>query len=526
MEKNWEIKKEYRLELVSFIGQTYDKDKVIDEGVLRSISKISYALSCEIMVLINRKGTILDIELGDSQSVTVPSMEKSDRLSGIRLLHTHPNASHILSREDISCLHKNTLDCIIALSVDHLGPYKAEVAFINGETEDKITVDDARFINKYGILDKIKEYDAIFKQNADKYIYQAPVESKAILVGVELGRDDIVKSLEELQNLATTNHIDTVGVVYQKRAKPDSKYFIGEGKVDEIKRLIQNTDADIVIFDNELSGSKQNALEIALGVKVIDRSRLILDIFAGRARTSEGKLQVELAQLKYTLPRLSGMVGTSGRFGGGVGMRGPGETKLELDRRVIERNIQKKTQELAKVKQQRELSRKTRQKNQKVTVAIVGYTNSGKSTLLNLLTRADVYAKDELFATLDTTTRQFYIDSNHEILLVDTVGFINKLPHEFIDAFSSTLEETVYADVLVHVMDISNKDRGLQEEVVLKVLHSIGAKAPVIRVFNKIDKLDEYEIDVDAIYISAKQAKGIDALKTAIVRTIDEIVKR
>lgn len=525
MEKNWEIKKEYRLELLSFIGQTFDKDKVIDEGVFHSICRISYAIKSEIAILINRKGTVLDIEIGDDKSVTIPSMEKRDRLSGIRSIHTHPDASHFLSKEDISCLHHNLFDCVIAISVDAIGANKAQAAFISGEGEEKLTIEDARFINKYGIMDKIKECDEQFKKDVDKYIYQEKLESKAILVGVELGRDDIIKSLEELKSLATTNHIDTVGMVWQKRNKPDAKYFIGEGKVEEIKRLIQNTDADIVIFDNELSGSKQNALETALGIKVIDRSRLILDIFAGRARTSEGKLQVELAQLKYTLPRLSGMIGTSGRFGGGVGMRGPGETKLELDKRVIERNIQKKTQELAKVKQQRSLTRKNREKNQKITVAIVGYTNSGKSTLLNLLTKAGVYAKDELFATLDTTTRQFYIDEKHEILLVDTVGFINKLPHEFIDAFSSTLEETAYADVLVHVMDISNKERATQEQVVLKVLNSIGAKAPVIRVFNKIDKIKAIEKEKDAVYISAKHALGIDQLKLAIVKMVDERTK-
>lgn len=523
MQKNWEIKKEYKNELIDYIGKTFDKDKFIEESLLFSICKISFAIGCEIMVLINRKGQVLDIEIGDSHSASMQQLERKDRLSGIRLIHTHPRGSEMLSKEDISCLHNNLLDCIVSISVDSLGANKAQAAFINDEKEDRIYIEDARFLNKYGLMDKLFEYDKLYKKNADKFTYQQQAESRAVLVGVELGRDDIKKSLEELKSLAETNHIETVDIISQKRLKPDSKFFIGEGKVEDIKKAVQNEYADIVIFDNELSGSKQNALEKVLGVKVIDRSRLILDIFAGRARTSEGKLQVELAQLKYTLPRLSGIVGTSGRFGGGVGMRGPGETKLELDRRVIEKNIQKKTLELAKVKKQRELTRNQRQKNQKITVAIVGYTNSGKSTLLNLLTKANVYAKDELFATLDTTTRQFYIDQNHEILLIDTVGFINKLPHEFIDAFSSTLEETVYADVLVHVMDISNKDWEIQEKVVLNVLNSIGANAPVIRVFNKIDKVKSIEKEQDAVYISAKQNIGIDTLKKKIIKTIDNL---
>lgn len=523
LQKNWEIKKEYKLELEKYIGQIFDKDKVIEESLLMTIGKISYAIDKEIVVLINRKGQVVDIELGDDHSAIVPAINTKDRLSGIRLIHTHPNTSCTLSSLDLSCLHRNLLDCIIAISVDKLGVNQAEVAFIHGEGEERMKVDDARFLNKYGIMEKLYYYDQLYKDSVDRFTYQEEAESRAVLVGVELGKDDIVKSLEELKSLAETNHIETVDILWQKRAKPDAKYFIGEGKVEEIKQSVQNHRADIVIFDNELSGSKQNALETYLGVKVIDRSRLILDIFAGRARTSEGKLQVELAQLKYTLPRLSGIVGTSGRFGGGVGMRGPGETKLELDRRVIEKNIQKKTLELAKVKKQRELTRSQRQKNQKITVAIVGYTNSGKSTLLNLLTKANVYAKDELFATLDTTTRQFYIDKDHEILLVDTVGFIHKLPHEFIDAFSSTLEETVYADVLLHVMDLSNPDQQKQEEVVLNVLRSIGAKAPIIRIFNKIDKVKEYEKQKDAIYISAKNGTGIDQLKEKIVTSIDAL---
>ena len=342
--------------------------------------------------------------------------------------------------------------------------------------------------------------------------------SKAILVGVEFNKnDDTLSSLEELANLAKTADIEVIDTVYQKKDKPDGKYLVGIGKLNDIKERVQLMNANLVIFDNELTGSKHTNLEDFLGVKVIDRSMLILDIFASRARTSEGKLQVELAQLKFSLPRLNALSNTHDRFGGGVGMRGPGETKLELNRRIVEKNIIKIEKELKKVKNQRQISRDNRQKN-KTTVAIVGYTNSGKSTLLNLLTKANVYQKDELFATLDTTTRNLWLKDKKEILLTDTVGFINKLPHEFIEAFNSTLEETIYADVLIHVVDISNKDYLKQKKVVEDLLKKLNVSSPIILVYNKIDKLKEkIEKEQNAIYISALTGEGVDALKSKLL---------
>ena len=287
--------------------------------------------------------------------------------------------------------------------------------------------------------------------------------------------------------------------------------------------MVEEENATIVIFNTQLSGSKINNLEAEFGVRVIDRSVLILDIFASRAKSKEGQLQAELAQLKYSLPRLAGLVGTEGRFGGGIGMRGPGETKLELSRRVIEKKIAEKQVDLNKLKENRALVRNRRYKSRKKTVAIVGYTNAGKSTLMNLITKADILAKDMLFATLDTTTRSVWLGLGKEILLVDTVGFVSNLPHAFVEAFSSTLEESIHSDILIHIVDASNPLHAYQEAVVLKVLQELGVNdAPMITVYNKMDKAFDFEKpkDKNIIYISALKNEGINELKNKIIELI------
>lgn len=325
--------------------------------------------------------------------------------------------------------------------------------------------------------------------------------------------------LAEFKSLAEAAGGEVVGNLTQKLDKPDGRFLIGSGKLEELKEEVARTNATLVVFDNELTGSKINNLETELNVKVIDRTMLILDIFASRALSNEGKLQVELAQMKYNLPRLNAISGSSGRYGsGGIGMRGPGESKLELNRRIVEQKIQEKEKQLKKLKEERDLRRKKRLQSNKPMVAIVGYTNSGKSTLLNTITKANILAKDMLFATLDTTTRNLWLGLNKEIVLCDTVGFVSNLPHQLVEAFSSTLEETLDADLLLNIVDISNPYHDEQEKIVQDVLASLGVKnTPIITVYNKVDKVENLQKKDDCIYISAKQNKGIDELKQKIV---------
>ena len=344
---------------------------------------------------------------------------------------------------------------------------------------------------------------------------------KAILVGVIYSnKEDVSSQLKELSRLAETAGVYVLDSTYQYVREITPATLIGEGKVQEIKDLVQEKDANLVIFDVELSGSQTKNLSDAFGVKVIDRITLILDIFAGRAISNEGKLQVQLAQLKYNMPRLASLKGTSGRFGsGGVGMRGPGETKLELDRRAAQDNIFKLEKEIAKIKQNRQLQKKNRNSNA-FKVAIVGYTNAGKSTLLNLISKAGIYTDDKLFATLDTTSRNVYLDYGKQIVLTDTVGFISKLPHHLVDAFSATLEEAKDANLILHVIDSSNSDKNKQIEVVEQVLNKQQVTAPILRVYNKSDLTNEKFLD--GVCISAKKNLGIDILKAKILEYYDK----
>ncbi len=347
--------------------------------------------------------------------------------------------------------------------------------------------------------------------------------SKVILAGVDLSENDFEDSFAELQELAKTAGGDILASVTQKRHSIDKNYIFGAGKLAEIKELISNKSADLVIFNNNLSPSQITNLEKVLDCRVIDRTMLILDIFAQRAKTAEGKLQVEAAQLKYLMPRLVGRRSDLSRLAGGIGTRGPGETKLETDRRYIRTRLQKLEEEIKRLEKNRNILRRRRLKNQEKTVAIVGYTNAGKSTLLNALTASDVFEADKLFATLDPTTRRLMLPSGKNILITDTVGFIRDLPHEIVDAFKSTLEEAVIADLILIVADVS--DPGCEEKIGVTeaTLEEIGATARRIVVYNKTDKTDKRVADGENfLFISAKTGFGLAALKEKIERFFEE----
>lgn len=355
------------------------------------------------------------------------------------------------------------------------------------------------------------------------------VKEKVILVGVSTDdHDDTEKSLDELEELASTSGAVTVGRVVQNLSQIHPVTYVGKGKLDEIKDLLWETEATGIICDDELSPIQLGNMEDALNTKIMDRTLIILDIFANRASTNEGKIQVELAQLKYRQSRLVGLGKSLSRLGGGIGTRGPGEKKLEMDRRLIKGRIAQLNRELKDVKRHREVTREQRSRNQVPVIAIVGYTNAGKSTLLNTLTGADVLEEDKLFATLDPTTRNLKLPSKQEVLLTDTVGFIRKLPHHLIEAFKSTLEEAKYADIILHVVDASNPQMDEQMYIVYETLMNLEVKnKPVITAFNKQDKVDGEVILRDfkanhVVNISAKTGEGLENLQNVIEEVLRE----
>ena len=353
------------------------------------------------------------------------------------------------------------------------------------------------------------------------------IKEKVILVGVETGGDEPAESsLDELAELARTAGAEVAGRLIQSRESIHPCTYIGKGKLLELKDLLWETDATGIICDDELTSTQLGSLESELSCKVIDRTLLILDIFAARAVSGEGKIQVELAQLRYRASRLTGLGKSLSRLGGGIGTRGPGEKKLEMDRRLIRERISRLKRELKDVEKHRELIRSQRKQSGLKTAALVGYTSAGKSSLLNALTDAGILEDAMLFSTLDTTTRSLMLDNTQEILLTDTVGFIRKLPHHLVEAFKSTLEEARYADIILHVVDASNPNMDMQMHVVYETLRELGAEGkPVITLFNKQDLLKEegYQRDFQAEYsipVSAKTGQGLEELKRALLDVI------
>ena len=512
-------------ELEKLYDAEFERDQFLPDRLLNVLVRYTEQINREMLVYLGRDGSVLEIAIGSIGSIALPELHlrrNPDRLSGFRCIHTHPGGDARLSSVDLQALRLLRFDSMCAVGVQDGRCTGISAAFLGEMEYDNFSI-VMRGPVKPGRIPQMNWMNEI--EQAEVRVKEAIARGgiveqseKAMLIST-----DSEESLEELASLAETAGAMVITRVMQNRLKPDPATFIGSGKAEELSLVCQAMEIDLAIVDDELTGAQQRNLENVLGVRVIDRTALILDIFAQRAQTAEGKLQVELAQMKYRLPRLTGMGTVLSRLGGGIGTRGPGETQLEVDRRRIRKRIDDLQNQLKELKRQRDMRRARRDKQGQTTVALVGYTNAGKSTLLNALSGADVLVEDKLFATLDPVMRNVDLPENRSCLLVDTVGFIRKLPHQLVEAFHSTLEEALYADLLVVVSDVSNPQYREQRDTVFRVLNDLGAgNKPVLEALNKADraKIGDQVEPADAILISAKEGRGLDRLKEEISKRI------
>jgi len=510
-----------------------DKNTIVSSEIIQIMAHITSSSQRELAVFIDRQGRVVSVGVGDAATVQLQAQSRrrgTFRLSGLRCIHTHPSGSGQLSMVDYAALFDLRLDVMAALGVLE-GKIK-EARFACLEPQDgELTKNFQDFgpisadqLSEFNLTTLIQSIESRIIPPAAVSTTEAQEAEKAILVTIA-GED----TLDELALLADTAGAISVARLAQRRNQPDKVFFIGRGKVEELAQLRQLLGAELIIFDNELTPTQVRNLENAIGCRIIDRTTLILDIFAQRARTKEGQLQVELAQLRYSLPRLTGLGNVLSRLGGGIGTRGPGETKLETDRRHIRRHIDELTDALEQVRRHRSRQRQSRRDSTIPVVAMVGYTNAGKSTLLNVLTQAQAYTANQLFATLDPTTRRLPLTSNREVLLTDTVGFIRNLPHHLVKAFRATLEEVAEADLLLHVVDASHAEIAEQIAAVEDVLKQLDAlDKPTIMVFNKTDQLFDHQLLEQAklscshqvVEISAVTGAGLSQLKELIAQSV------
>lgn len=507
------IRKTVLDELATLYDVQLEPGQFMPQDLLQSLCGYSASMNREIAVYITRFGEVADVLIGRADSIDLPDLRLrrgERRLSMVRCVHTHPRATGELSDVDVSALLSMRFDAMCAVGVSEDGrPTSVQCAFLDAESEGHVRRTElisARRLPQEEWLSEIERTDAAYRATAPA---TRTGRERAVLVGIESE-----ESLDELEELAKTAGAETVLRVLQKRPKPDPVYCVGKGKAEELSLRCQAAQADLVIFDEELSGVMQKNLEETLRLKVVDRTALILDIFAARASTREGKLQVEMAQLRYRSQRLLGQGLVLSRLAGGIGTRGPGESKLEVNRRRIRERLTDLERELEQIERQRGLRRQSREKNGVPIVALVGYTNAGKSTLFNRLTGADVYVENQLFATLDSVSRPIELPHGGKALLVDTVGFIRKLPHELVKAFRATLEEARLADVLIMVLDGADAQMEGRRRTVEEVLDSLGAtEAPRVEAVNKCDLIaPEAQSLPGALYISASTGENVEKL--------------
>lgn len=540
-------------ELESIVDRQCPSGAFVPEEIVDVMTGFTAVTGREIAFVIDRRGYVREISVGNAAKVYTKLDGGRERgLSGLRLLHTHPNGTLRASEPDTETLIKNRLDAMIVIGVADGQCIGAAAYLVDPDSPDKTLPAGTRRGDNLGGFDalfgRVREIDLALREKDAASELKHGDREIAVLAGMipekaaVHGPDSAY--LDELSELAETAGAVTADRITQRRAAPDARYYLGSGIINSVKDSVRKHGADLVIFDDELSPSQIRNIEDALEVRVIDRTALILDIFASRANSTEGKLQVELAQQKYRLPRLTGKGVELSRLGGGIGTRGPGESKLETDRRHINRKIHTLEAKLKELSARREVLRKERRKKNLPVVAVVGYTNAGKSTLVNALCNSDVFVKDELFATLDTSVRRLCYDGgdgknavNRDFLLVDTVGFIRKLPHDLIESFKATLEETVSADLLLHVVDASDPECDDCIDAVENILDEIGAGGrPRYLVLNKCDKLapggEIYVSDRSkhtygrVMRVSAATGEGLSELTGQIVRFFTGASKR
>ena len=512
-------------ELEKLYDAEFGRADFLPDRLLNILVRYTDLLNREMLVYLSRDGEVLEIAIGSIGSIALPELHlrrNLDRLSGFRCIHTHPGGDARLSDVDLQALRLLRFDSMCAVGVGEGRCTGISAAFLGEMEYDNLSIVLKGPVKPGRIPQQLWMKEIELAEDRVK----AAIEKGGIVEEVEkamLISTDSEESLDELASLAETAGAMVLTRVIQNRQRPDSATYIGSGKAEELALTCQAMEIDLAILDDELTGAQQKNLENILGVRVIDRTALILDIFAQRAQSAEGKLQVELAQMKYRLPRLTGLGTSLSRLGGGIGTRGPGETRLEVDRRRIRKRIDDLEAQLREIKKQRDLRRARREKTGQTTVALVGYTNAGKSTLLNALSGADVLVEDKLFATLDPVMRHVELPENRSCLVVDTVGFIRKLPHQLVQAFRSTLEEALYADLLVVVSDLSSPHYAQQRATVFEVLNDLGAAdKPILEALNKADRASvgsRFE-PADAILISAREGMGLDKLKAEISRRI------
>lgn len=516
------IRKTVLDELTTLYDVQLEPGQFMPQDLLQSLCGYSASMNREIAVYITRFGEVADVLIGRADSIDLPDLRLrrgERRLSMVRCVHTHPRATGELSDVDVSALLSMRFDAMCAVGVSEDGrPTSVQCAFLDAESEGHVRRTElisARRLPQEEWLAEIERTDAAYRAANPA---TRTGRERAVLVGIESE-----ESLDELEELAKTAGAETVLRVLQKRPKPDPVFCVGKGKAEELSLRCQAAQADLVIFDEELSGVMQKNLEEILRLKVVDRTALILDIFAARASTREGKLQVEMAQLRYRSQRLLGQGLVLSRLAGGIGTRGPGESKLEVNRRRIRERLTDLERELEQIERQRGLRRQSREKSGVPIVALVGYTNAGKSTLFNRLTGADVYVENQLFATLDSVSRPIELPHGGKALLVDTVGFIRKLPHELVKAFRATLEEARLADVLVLVLDGADAQMESRRRTVEEVLDSLGAtEAPRVEAVNKCDLIaPEAQSLPGALYISASTGRSVENLLLRVENELD-----